>query len=112
MTRDELFRKYEVRHEGMKDEHNSPSAFLAMPLENQAELLALIRTRLKPRISFNPRMGSYALKHRFEVLTSFGYVGNGEMKGAMLVAGYRMQPVDGGINGWFDADERGPGSHV
>jgi hypothetical protein len=112
MTLEDRFKKYEVRRHGVKDEHNSPSAFLDMPTAHKAELLELIRTELQPRTSFNPRLGSYALKHRFEDRTSFGYVGNGEMKGAMLVAGYRMRPVDGGVNGWFDADVRERSPHA
>ena len=107
MNYDELFKQFEFRTRGVKDEHNSPSAFLDMPEEHQKELLELIRIYLKPRTYFNTRTGSYGLKHRFERLTSFGYVGNGEMKGAMLVAGYRMRVVDGGINGLFNMDVSG-----
>lgn len=74
------------------DENNDPTLFLKMSPEHQKELLKLIKEYLRPIKSFNEQCTSYGLKHYFEKLTSFGYICNGEMKGALIVSGFKVNP--------------------
>ena len=68
---------------------NHPEQFDRQPLEKQEALLAWIRANLRPGTpNKSPRYSSYYLKHLAERSLPGGYVGNGEMKGALLKAGY------------------------
>lgn len=102
MYSDEVIKELESYHirkiEGELDYHNHPIAFLKMPVEHQKEILDLIRKYLIPIKTINERYTSYGLKHQFEKLTSFGYIGNGEMKGAMIVSGFKVKATISGIN--------------
>jgi hypothetical protein len=79
---------------------NDPQLFYAMSEEDRRQLLAWVRDNLAPRRGKQVR-DSYWLKHEAEHRLGF-YVGNGELKGAMLEAGHR--PVwDNRINMGFCA---------
>jgi len=66
-----------------------PEAYEKLTPEEQAALLEWIRLAIKPAKSVAPTT-SYGIKHDFEV-PGF-YITNGQLKGAMLAAGYA--PVD------------------
>ena len=77
---------------------NDPQLFYAMPEEDRRQLLAWVRENLAARRGKQVR-NSYWLKHEAEHRLGF-YVGNGELKSAMLEAGHR--PVwDNRINMGF-----------
>jgi hypothetical protein len=70
--------------------HNSPEAFDRMPEREQRALRLWVRLALAPAPNFAAEQGrwhSYNLKHHAEAALGW-YVGNGEMKGAMLAEGY------------------------
>lgn len=73
---------------GMHPE-DCPEAYARMAAVEQAALLEWIRLAIKPAKSVAPTT-SYGIKHDFEV-PGF-YITNGQLKGAMLAAGYA--PVD------------------
>ena len=65
-----------------------PHAFVQKPSEKQAAVLGWIRAHLRPGTRGKAkRYSSYQLKHVVERAIG-AYVGNGELKGAMLQAGY------------------------
>ena len=69
----------------------SPALFLKMTPARQEELLNLIAKYLTPIKSFNTKYTSYGLKHRFEKFMKYTYISNAEMKGAMIVSGYKIK---------------------
>lgn len=73
-------------------EHDRPECFDSLPRERQDMLLEWIYNNLAPIKTFNDSYTSYGLKH----LVYFengedAYFTNGEFKGAMLKAGFRVQ---------------------
>jgi hypothetical protein len=56
----------------------------------------------------NPRHSSYGLKHMAENRADLGtgYVGNGQMITAMLLAGFEMDKHGGSVNPLFNVSER------
>lgn len=82
----------------------SPALFLKMTHERQKELLSLIAYYLTPIKNINHRYSSYSLKHRFEKFMKYTYVSNAEMKGAMIVSGYKVQ--GNGINHNYNISEK------
>jgi hypothetical protein len=72
-----------------------PEAFERMTPAEQAALLKWIRLAIKPAKTVAPNT-SYGIKHDFE---SVGfYISNGQLKGAMLTAGFA--PVDSDELNW------------
>ena len=84
------------------------SQFENLSVEQQNEVLEWIKQNLVPIKSFNPKHDSYELKHL--VRFSDGkrpYLTNGQFKGAMLRAGYRVQDMK--AQNWkFNISERSP----
>lgn len=84
------------------------SQFENLSVEKQNEVLEWIKQNLVPIKSFNPKHDSYELKHL--VRFSDGkrpYLTNGQFKGAMLRAGYRVQDMN--AQNWkFNISERSP----
>lgn len=73
-------------------DHNHPAAFDLMPEEKQKQLIGWVREFLLPGTrGKSKRYSSYYLKHVAERALGWPqvYVGNGEMKGALLKAGYK-----------------------
>lgn len=68
-------------------ENDYPEQFDKLPKERQEFLLDWIDKNLSPIQSFNERHTSYGLKH----LVKGEYYTNGEFKGAMLKAGYKVK---------------------
>ena len=66
-----------------------PEAYEKLAPAEQAALLEWIRLAIKPAKTVAPSI-SYGIKHDFEVVGF--YISNGQLKGAMLTAGYT--PVD------------------
>jgi len=83
---------------------NSPERFHELPADEQDAIRAWIRENV---VRQREPLSSYSLKHIAEKALGF-YVGNGEIKGAMLEAGYT--PLDTrrerGINFYFQAGPR------
>lgn len=86
---------------------NSPDDFLTLSPDEQKKLLELIALYLRPRKTLNTRHSSYGLKHQFERLMPGGYLTNGQMKGAMLAAGYEAGDQQF-INWTFNVSEQSP----
>jgi hypothetical protein len=101
----EKFKKYEYFNKGVYDAHNSPEAFLRMPEERQEELVQLIQTYLRPIKTINENTSSYGLKHLFEEMMG-GYVGNGELKGAMIVCGFNVKARRSEINHHYNISSK------
>ena len=84
------------------------SQFENLSVEQQNEVLEWIKQNLVSIKSFNPKHDSYELKHL--VRFSDGkrpYLTNGQFKGAMLRAGYRVQDMN--AQNWkFNVSERSP----
>lgn len=87
--------------------HNSPEAFEKMDKKDKDQLLKLIELGLFKTKYVNKKKGSYGLKHVFEKYMTCRYVGNGELKGAMLYSGYTAYGVDN-INWDFNFHESSP----
>ena len=89
-------------------EHDYPERFGMLPRERQEALLDWIDLNLTPIQGFNARHTSYGLKHlvRFENGED-AYFTNGEFKGAMLKAGYRVQNPSA-LNWVFNVSQRSP----
>lgn len=102
----EKFKKYEYFERSAYDAHNSPEAFLRMSEDRQVELVKLIQTYLSPIKTINENVSSYGLKHLFEVIMG-GYVGNGELKGAMIVCGFNVRVCDSVINHHYNISNKG-----
>jgi hypothetical protein len=89
-------------------DHNHPAQFEQETVANQQQLLSWISTNLRPGTRGKAkRYSSYYLKHVAE--RAIGrYVGNGEMKGALLKAKYALakSSEEADIN-WDFVIERG-----
>ena len=84
------------------------SQFENLSMEQQNKVLEWIEQNLVPIKSFNPKHDSYELKHlvRYSDGKSY-YLTNGQFKGAMLRAGYRLQDMN--AQNWkFNISERSP----
>lgn len=80
---------------------NNPELFEKMSKTQQKALLKWINENLSPRKTINTNIRSYRLKHFFEESEGGFYMTNGEFKGAMLIAGYKINnPND--INWYFN----------
>lgn len=79
-----------------------PENFDKMTPENQQLLIDWINRNLRPIKSFNPKRTSYGMKQRYA-----SYCDNGEFKGAMLKAGYRVKDKDA-LNWVFNVSEKSP----
>jgi len=64
---------------------NAPDEFYKLDKSTQQKLLDWINSNLTERKYFNRKITSYGLKHMLPF-----YVTNGEFKGAMLEAGYKV----------------------
>lgn len=70
-----------------------PSLFDEVCHDKQIIMLNWIYDKLQPISTYNDLASSYKLKHLMEKDIGF-YVSNGELKGAMLKAGYKPKNVD------------------
>lgn len=93
---------------GKWTEHDYPEVFDALPVERQQKLLNWIAENLQPIQGFNSRHTSYGLKHCVEFDDGAdSYFTNGEFKGAMLKAGYKVRN-ESALNWVFNVSERSP----
>lgn len=73
---------------------NSPKQFDKMDKEKQENLLTWIKTSWTENNRKYKASSSYGLKHEYEEATGI-YVTNGEFKGAMVAAGFRVaNPIE------------------
>lgn len=70
---------------------NQPSAYLRLPDTQKVVVQRWLRRELRD-MDVAGLYSGYSLKHIFEGISGGSYLTNGEMKGAMLAAGY--EPVD------------------
>ena len=85
-------------------ETDYPEQFDALPEERQQFLLNWISENLVPIQNFNHNRTSYGLKH---MIPEDEYFTNGEFKGAMLKAGYKVHNK-AEINWIFNVSENSP----
>ena len=85
-----------------------PERFKELPIERQEALLHWIACNLRPIQTFNNRHTSYGLKHRVKFDNGEDeYFSNGEFKGAMLEAGFKVQSPSA-LNWVFNVSQRSP----
>lgn len=84
---------------------NDPRAFDELSSERQNFLLDWIERNLLPIQSFNNKHTSYGLKQW--ISEDNEYFTNGEFKGAMLKAGYKVQDKSA-LNWVFNVSEKSP----
>ncbi len=82
--------------------------FEKLPAERQQKLLDWIEENLLPIQTINTRHTSYGLKHQVKLGEGEdSYFTNGEFKGAMLKAGYRVRNMN--EQNWeFNISEKSP----
>jgi hypothetical protein len=78
-------KNYDGRYCKLK--YNSPEEFDDLPREKQDAIISWVEGNIPQRKTINHKISSYGLKHICEQAVGF-YVSNGEMKGAMLKAGF------------------------
>lgn len=89
------------------NEIDSPDKFQELPEERRQFLLNWIANNLKPIQRINLNHHSYEMKHWVEDEYPEEYFTNGEFKGAMLEAGYRVK--DSSAQNWqFNVSEQSP----
>ncbi len=81
---------------------NDPESFNNLSTEDQNKLLRWIEQNLTKSERFNPKFDSYRLKH----LMGF-YCTNGQFKGAMLKAGYKVKD-ESALNWIFNISRHSP----
>lgn len=90
-----------------REDTNDPYAFELMPEDDKRFLLGWIAANLKPMQRFNAKRHSYEMKHWIEDEYPEKYYTNGEFKGAMVTAGYKVQ--DPNADNWvFNISEESP----
>ena len=87
-------------------EHDYPDNFEKLPGERQEQLLKWIDDNLLSRKTFNIRHTSYGLKHSVK-LAGDSYFDNGQFKGAMLKAGYKVKDATS-LNWVFNVSDKSP----
>lgn len=86
---------------------NDPYAYELLSEDDQRFLLHWISENLRPIQRFNPKRRSYEIKHWIEEEYPDRYFTNGEFKGAMVTAGYKVQ--DPNADNWvFNVSEESP----
>jgi hypothetical protein len=89
-------------------ESDYPENFDKLPVERRNALLSWINQNLNPIKSFNLGHSSYGLKHLVKLPAGEdSYFDNGEFKGAMLKAGYKVKDKSE-LNWHFNVSERSP----
>lgn len=81
---------------------NQPDDYQQLTQTEKTILAEWIEINMVPMKSYRSQ-SSYFLKHRFEESVKGFYVTNGQFKGAMVAAGYRMIKPDSRINCVFNA---------
>jgi hypothetical protein len=86
--------KAEAPTRGRESDVNGPERFDALPIHEKINLRAWVRENVVPQ---DELLSSYALKHTAEhdIGGRGYYVGNGEMRGAMLEAGHVPVEIHG-----------------
>lgn len=84
---------------------NDPRGFESLTEAEQEQLLAWINKNFIYTNTFNTKRSSYYIKHLFEK-ENF-YVTNGQFKGAMLKAGFKVKNPDSD-NWYFNISMRSP----
>ena len=84
-----------------------PERFTELPVNQQKELVKWISENLKSRQTFNSSYTSFGLKDIFEKCHPACFVKNGEFKGAMLKAGFKVK--DKTATNWvFNVSKKSP----
>src|SRR5215213_5619052 len=72
---------------------NHPDRYELLTADQKESLRIWIEMSLEPSEEGEPEMCSYGMKHLFETSPIGSYIDNGQMKGAMLAAGYEPSSV-------------------
>lgn len=75
------------------DGYDDPIRFLDLSPFQQTQLISWVLNTLAPSQGINNRESSYSLKHFFGDSTCGFYITNGCMKGAMIIAKFRVADV-------------------
>jgi len=74
--------------------------------EKQQEILLDWCSMINPTVNMNYKHTSYGMKTIFEKSPDGFYVYNGQMKGAMLKCGFKYEPLNDGIQWFFNVSEK------
>lgn len=74
-------------------EDDNPASFLSLSPQEKTTLVAWVLNTLVKGKSINTEITSYGIKHLFDKSLNGFYVKNGVMKGAMLIAGFKVNDM-------------------
>lgn len=74
-------------------EDDNPASFLNLSPQEKTTLVAWVLNTLVKGKSINTEITSYGIKHLFDKSLNGFYIKNGVMKGAMLIAGFKVNDV-------------------
>jgi hypothetical protein len=75
------------------DEDDNPASFLNLSPQEKTTLVAWVLNTLVKGKSINTEITSYGIKHLFDKSLNGFYIKNGVMKGAMLIAGFKVNDL-------------------
>lgn len=87
---------------------NLESHFDSLSNEKQQILIDWCKANFNVVKTINTQITSYDIKETFCGLEDGFYVTNGQIKGAMLKAGFEMKTAKDGINGRFNVSKTSP----
>jgi len=74
-------------------EDDNPASFLNLSPQEKTTLVAWVLNTLVKGKSINTEITSYGIKHLFDKSLNGFYIKNGVMKGAMLIAGFKVNDM-------------------
>lgn len=74
-------------------EDDNPASFLSLSPQEKTTLVAWVLNTLVKGKSINTEITSYGIKHLFDKSLNGFYIKNGVMKGAMLIAGFKVNDM-------------------
>lgn len=93
-----MLQSFSRKHRGFDDNDfwSNPADFYNLPSDVQAQLVKWVEVFSNPLKSWNNMVSSYGLKHQAEnfKFIDVSYVSNDQLKGAMLLAGYKPKDPD------------------
>ena len=87
---------------------NQESHFEALSNEKQEILVNWCKANFNAVKTINTQITSYDIKQTFSSLEDGSYVTNGQIKGAMVKAGFEMKTAKDGINSRFNVSKTSP----
>lgn len=87
-----MLQSFSRKHRGFHEDFwSNPANFCNLPNDVQVQLVKWVEVFSNPLKNWNSKVSSYGLKHQAEDfgLIDVSYVSNEQLKGAMLLAGYK-----------------------